>query len=173
MIFLASVLSSYPWVWYTQQHNWEPGRSTVGRRDVLPSIDTQAVRGKRRRNAWFRNRGGQTGLQGLKEALWYTNKKIHHCSWGNLAWWRKTSISFLVSHGVSVPHNVYLATEARIFRGRFWVLNFLNAVDDIRKQVCRSPQHMQIDKKVAGAILQKHKVQKKKKFFWKIQTKIS
>lgn len=64
-----------------------------------------------------------------------------------------TSISFLVSHNVSVPHNVYLDTEARIFIGRSWVLNFLNAVDDIREQVCKPPQYMQIDKKVAGAIL--------------------
>lgn len=128
MIFLASVLSSYQGS-DTLSCTAEGQEGALLAGDVLPSIDTQAVRGKRRRNALFRNRGEWMGLQGLKEALWYTNKKIHHLSWQNLVLWRKTSISFLVSHDVSVPHNIYLAAEARILIGRSWVLNFLNSVE--------------------------------------------
>lgn len=74
MIFLASVLSSYQGS-DTLSSTAERQEGALRAGDVLPSIDTQAVRGKRRRNAWFMNREEWMGLQGLRGALWYTNKR--------------------------------------------------------------------------------------------------
>lgn len=75
MIFLASVLSSYQGSdALSSRAERQEGALIAG--DVLPSIDTQAVRGKRGRNPWFMTRGEWMELQGLKEglkeALWYT-----------------------------------------------------------------------------------------------------
>lgn len=78
--------------------------------------------GREEEGYWAQRWRHVNGAAGLKSST--VRHEQRDCSWENRAWWRQAPVSILVSL-TDVPHDVHLATEARVFIGRYWVFSFL------------------------------------------------